>query len=410
MVNCGALSHFRHNRRPLSLLPLALGCSFLLPGHDHIRMAAASAAKGGYYRADGVRITHDPYAPEMAAKYGAPGKTDNEGFDPYADSVGAGIYSGTVQRDSSGAIVIGRQYQNHNTKPGPVYAGGGYTPTAESIALFRTQGGGTGSSLGKLLSAHPDLVNDVATGGALPLHSCGMSRDNQHAAAFLISRGADIEAVDTYGFTPLHRMASNNLADGAQALLEAGADPTGLSNAQVAAVQGTPSPLQVARQSQAEQVIKVLQEFGEQRRATAVTAVQRVQVLSAGYAPVVGEYSAVVDGATEIPTGFAKVCIEQGWDTKEMWTKLNGGEHGRWFKHESNDSYLYFNNMDRHWWIDGPDGLGAYKAPGPPWAPPGAATAWQNLLRGENSGAVGPVLAVHRGDGERAAGTVTKEF
>merc|ERR1711865_1197589 len=149
----------------------------------------------------------------------------------------------------------------------------------------------------------------------------------------------------------------------------------------VAAVQGTPSPLQVARQSRAEQVIKVLQEFGEQRRATAVTAVQRVQVLSAGYAPVVGEYSAVVDGATEIPTGFAKECIEQGWDTK-----------------------------DRHWWIDGPDGLGAYKAPGPPWAPPGAATAWQNLLRGENSGAVGPVLAVHRGDGERAAGTVTKEF
>lgn len=33
------------------------------------------------------------------------------------------------------------------------------------------------------------------------------------------------EAVDTYGYRPLHRMASNNLAIGAEALLRAGADP-----------------------------------------------------------------------------------------------------------------------------------------------------------------------------------------
>ena len=38
-------------------------------------------------------------------------------------------------------------------------------------------------------------------------------------------RGADIEALDTYGMTPLHRCASNNLAAGAEALLAAGADP-----------------------------------------------------------------------------------------------------------------------------------------------------------------------------------------
>jgi len=37
-----------------------------------------------HYRADGVRITHDPYATGMAEKYGQPGETDNEGFDPYA--------------------------------------------------------------------------------------------------------------------------------------------------------------------------------------------------------------------------------------------------------------------------------------------------------------------------------------
>lgn len=32
-------------------------------------------------------------------------------------------------------------------------------------------------------------------------------------------------AVDTYGYRPLHRMASNNLAVGAEALLAAGANP-----------------------------------------------------------------------------------------------------------------------------------------------------------------------------------------
>ena len=34
---------------------------------------------------------------ELAAKYGEPGRTDDEGFDPYADTVGPGIYSGCVQ-------------------------------------------------------------------------------------------------------------------------------------------------------------------------------------------------------------------------------------------------------------------------------------------------------------------------
>jgi len=74
-----------------------------------------------YYRKDGVRITHDPYAPGMAEKYGEPTKTDSEGFDPYADSVGAGIYGGCVNRDRLGQVVIGRQYQDHNKSPGPTY-------------------------------------------------------------------------------------------------------------------------------------------------------------------------------------------------------------------------------------------------------------------------------------------------
>ena len=37
-----------------------------------------------------------------------------------------------------------------------------------------------------------------------------------------LRRGAAIEPLDTYGMTPLHRMASNNLPIGARMLLEAG--------------------------------------------------------------------------------------------------------------------------------------------------------------------------------------------
>ncbi|CAJ1383492.1 unnamed protein product [Effrenium voratum] len=208
-------------------------------------MPAATTAMSEYYRHDGVRITHDPYAPGMAEKYGLPGKTDNEGFDPYADTVGPGIYGGIVKRDTSGQVLIGRQYQNHNPRPGPIYAGGGYTPINEALRK------GT-AALKPLLDKYPDLANDISTGGATPLHMCGMGRDNQHATEYLIktsrhscssaqrgwlqfafSRIRQVEALDTYGMTPLHRMASNNLPVGARTLLEAKADPSNRGQARL---------------------------------------------------------------------------------------------------------------------------------------------------------------------------------
>eukprot|EP00729_Bicosta_minor_P022924 gene22924-7091_t len=127
-----AESRIKHlNRNPLILTE-----SFAVTA---LIMSAASqqhsvGSDGELYRHDGVRITHDPFSDGMAEKYGAPGSTDREGFDPYADSVGAGIYSGTVVRDEHGAITVGQQYQNHNPNPGPVYSGGGYTPISMAIA------------------------------------------------------------------------------------------------------------------------------------------------------------------------------------------------------------------------------------------------------------------------------------
>lgn len=143
---------------------------------------------------------------------------DADGFDPEADTVGPGIYGGRVKRDAkTGEVVWGRQYQNHNQSPGPIYAGTGYTEMTQALRHGK-------SAIDAVLAKDKSAINEVTTGGATPLHMCGMSRRGQLSTAYLIKRGGEIEALDTYGYTPLHRMASNNLAIGAQALLDAGAD------------------------------------------------------------------------------------------------------------------------------------------------------------------------------------------
>jgi len=237
--------------------------------------------------ADGVRITHDPFHPDMVAKYGQPGETDCEGFNPYADSVGPGIYGGVVKRDEAGQVVIGAQYQNHNPRPGPVYAGGGYTPVNSALK--------DPDRLDSLLASYPDLVNDISTGGAQPLHMAGMSRNNQDSVQTLVDRGADIEALDTYGFTPLLRMASNNLARGATLLLEAGADPMHRGGAGV-------SPLEVALQSRAVEVIKLLKFWGTERRQTEIN---KLVVMGSSEDSVNGEYFPT--SPEIIPPGFEEV-------------------------------------------------------------------------------------------------------
>lgn len=203
-----------------------------------------------YYRRDGVRITHDPYAPGMAETYGLPGQTDKEGFDPYADTVGAGIYGGSVERDATtGEVVIGEQYQNHNHGPGPVYDGKGYSLMTRAIHAGP-------STVQKVLQDFPDLKEEVSTGGARPLHMCGMSQSGQMSTQVLVDAGADIYAQDTYGYTPLHRMASNNLAVGGEALVKAGHDPN-------AAMDGADStPIQIAKRSRAIQFLMKMQQLG----------------------------------------------------------------------------------------------------------------------------------------------------
>ena len=48
--------------------------------------------------------------------------------------------------------------KGHNSKPGPVYAGGGYTPMSNALRLGE-------KAIAPLLEKFPDLVNEISTGG-----------------------------------------------------------------------------------------------------------------------------------------------------------------------------------------------------------------------------------------------------
>jgi hypothetical protein len=202
-----------------------------------------------YYRADGIRMDFDPYAPGMAEKYGLNGQTDQDGFDPYSDSVGAGIYGGNVQRHEDGSIVIGQQYQNHNERPGPVYDGTGYSLMSQAIHKGP-------DTVKQVLTDFPDLVNEVTTGGARPLHICGMSQRGQYSTQTLIDAGADLHVLDTYNYNALHRMASNNLDVGATALVNAGMDPNFKPKGSDA------TPIEIAQQSRAIKFLMAMQKLG----------------------------------------------------------------------------------------------------------------------------------------------------
>eukprot|EP00756_Hemistasia_phaeocysticola_P028553 Hpha_TRINITY_DN16179_c3_g9::TRINITY_DN16179_c3_g9_i1::g.7977::m.7977 len=363
----------------------ALGSNYSV--HARQFPAAMSQQSQEYYRPDGVRITHDPYAPGMAEKYGTPGRTDNEGFDPYRDTVGPGIYGGTVKREFANApqeggaekdghppplqnIPYGRQYQNHNPRPGPQYTGGGYTPVVKAVL-----GEGT-LTLKELLGKHPDLSNDESTGGALPLHMCGMGGVRADKVETLVEFGADIEALDTYGMTPLHRMASNNLGEAAAALLALGADPT------YGGAIGT-SPTEMARSSRASAVLAALKKTGGAR---VVNPISKIVVDNSPVPGLNGVYTARGIGDA-VPAAFARVCVDNGWKVDAMWRKLagsGGGSGERWFQHSGHEGYIYYNHGDGQWWIDGPDGLGEYVAPAPAHAPP--ARGWRYIGKGGDRG------------------------
>jgi ankyrin repeat protein len=191
----------------------------------------------------------DPYAPGVAEAYGLNDKSGIAGFDSASDSVGPGIYGGSVQRDDSGNILIGAQYENHNHVPGPLYDGNGYSLMGRAIHIGPDK-------VKELLDKYPQLLEEISTGGARPLHICGMSGRGQHCTQILIDAGADIHALDTYNYNALHRMASNDLEIGAEALVQAGLDPNLKDD------RADSTPIDIAKRQRAIKFLMKMQKMG----------------------------------------------------------------------------------------------------------------------------------------------------
>mmetsp|Transcript_10763 Transcript_10763/g.25030 ORF Transcript_10763/g.25030 Transcript_10763/m.25030 type:complete len:143 (+) Transcript_10763:44-472(+) len=90
---------------------------------------------------------------------------------------------------------------------------------------------------------------------------CGMSEPGQHCTGIIIDQDGNIDALDTYGLTPLHRMCINDFAVGAEALLKAGASPTRRTEAGAGSELRGKTPMEIAKESKARKVVRVLAKY-----------------------------------------------------------------------------------------------------------------------------------------------------
>lgn len=150
------------------------------------------------------------------------------------DVVGAGVYGGIVKRDGGGRISVGDEWPEDNVAPpahNPVHSSGPYldfskfTPENRgyshiAVLIQQSRGRQGASELEALFQKLPDdsernkLANLVMTGGARPLHMCGMGRggDTSELITILIKHGAEVNAKDNYEYTPMDRLSSNSVA------------------------------------------------------------------------------------------------------------------------------------------------------------------------------------------------------
>lgn len=149
------------------------------------------------------------------------------------DVVGAGVYGGIVKREANGGVVVGDEWPEDNVAPpahNPVHSVGPYldfskfTPSNRGYTLIglliQQSRGQAATKMEALFQSIPEtsnrkkLANLVMTGGARPLHMCGMGRggDTSELISVLIKYGADVNAKDNYEYTPMDRLASNSVA------------------------------------------------------------------------------------------------------------------------------------------------------------------------------------------------------
>lgn len=160
------------------------------------------------------------------------------GWNPWMDVVGAGVYGGIVKRDEmTGRILLGHEWPENNAdwNAGPHNSvaphRGMRSPFLDysqftkgnrgyaHISNLVTGGDARGlrelfGRLGEDENKRKKLANLVMAGGARPLHMAGMTHGGNPAelVQILIQEGADPNAMDNYGMTPLDRMLSNRVA------------------------------------------------------------------------------------------------------------------------------------------------------------------------------------------------------
>lgn len=148
------------------------------------------------------------------------------------DVVGAGVYGGIVKRDSNGNVVIGDEWPENNVAPpahNPVHSKGPYLDFSKYTSanrgyskiavLIQQSRRGDASKMEALFQSIPEekdrkkLANLVMTGGARPLHMCGMGAggDTSEIIKVLIKYGAEVNAKDNYEYTAMDRLSSNNV-------------------------------------------------------------------------------------------------------------------------------------------------------------------------------------------------------
>ena len=155
------------------------------------------------------------------------------GWSLHLDVVGAGVYGGIVVRDATGRITVGDEWPENNRAPpahNPVFTTGPYLDFSKLTdrncgysAIAHLVMAGNAAKLEGLLESVDDkdkrrkLANLVMTGGARPLHMCGMSRggDSSELIKVLLAAGAEVNAKDNYEMTPMDRLSSNAVAGNA---------------------------------------------------------------------------------------------------------------------------------------------------------------------------------------------------
>ena len=99
--------------------------------------------------------------------------------------------------------------------------------TREIHAMAERAGAGAHDRLRELLSANPKLANAATSFQRTPLHSAAYNHGQRETMEILVANGATIEAQDNDKRTPLHLAMWSN-TNIVPALLDAGANPNAL--------------------------------------------------------------------------------------------------------------------------------------------------------------------------------------